>query len=691
MLSNATLPPETCTCVIWDIETFPNCFQFGWEDLDSDARGLFEISDRMDERDGFFAFLADCFRRKITFIGFNNLFFDYPVLHELMLRPAEAGASVAHLKADRIIAAQNGNKWSNMVWPDQRFIPQIDLFSLNHFDNVAKTTSLKALQFAMRAESIEELPVEPGTILTPDQMETNALYCMHDVSETKRFARFNAAEIAFRQALVPEYGTEVLNWNDTKIGSQIIIRALGDEACYDRKRGQRRQPKGTFRTTIVVNELIFPYIQFQHPEARKVLQAFRDKKIDAAKPGAISDIACEIDGFAFQFGVGGIHGSLDRTIVRSDADHIIIDADVTSLYPSIAIENNLYPEHLGPRFVDIYRDIRDQRIAAKKRGDTVSVAALKLALNGTYGNSNNAYSPMYDPQYTMATTINGQLLLLMLAERLLAIPTVQLIQINTDGVTFKVHKDQQRAVADVCAEWQTLTKLMLEYKTYSMFAVRDVNNYIAVGTDGKIKRKGAYDYPPTWAEYSGWWFRDYSGLVIPKAAEAAIVHGVDVAEFVAKHDDAFDFMLRAKTPRSSQLVMDPDGLTEANLPRVTRYYAARSDLGAKFVKRSPPVEGATPGHFKRKNGITDAEWFKGLREAKRETVEFNGETIERPEHDPTIHTKNKSMYEDRTMSVHACALPALAMSAFKWDQLDREWYVTEARKLVECFANVDPR
>ena len=86
------MPPVECRHIVWDIETFPNCFQFGWEDLDSDARGLFELSDRRNDSVELFAFLGECYTRRIVFIGFNNLFFDYPVLHELMLYPDEASA-----------------------------------------------------------------------------------------------------------------------------------------------------------------------------------------------------------------------------------------------------------------------------------------------------------------------------------------------------------------------------------------------------------------------------------------------------------------------------------------------------------------------------------------------------------------------------------------------------------------------
>lgn len=666
--------------IVWDIETFPNCFQFGWADLNSDACGLFELSDRRDDSRAFLQQMNAIRDAGWWMIGFNSLGFDYPVLHELLLHPERCTAATAYEKAQAIIAAQNVNRWGTMIWPDQRFMPQVDLYSAHHFDNNAKRTSLKQLQFAMRAQTIEELPFAVGSHLTPEQMDINGAYCMHDVSETKRFAWYSEEMLDFRAGLVDEYGVEAFNWADTKIGSQIIIKALGDEACYIRQRGKRREPRGTPRINIVVADIVFPYIEFRRPECRAVLQAFCTRTIDAAKPGAISDITCELDGFAFHFGVGGIHGSVDRRIICADADHLIIDMDVASLYPSIAIENGLFPEHLGQRFVAVYRDMRNRRVGYKRDGNKLLADAFKLALNGTYGNSNSPYSPMYDPRYTMQTTINGQLMLLMLAERLSELSSVKLIQINTDGLTLRAHKSSQQRIADVCAEWQELTRLELEYKLYERMCVRDVNNYLAVDTKGGVKRKGAYDWPapetPIGTAPSGprAWHGDQSAMVIQQAAEAALLHGADVGAFVRAHRDPFDFMLRAKTPASSRLMCD--GVAQQ---RISRYYAAVD--GHKLTRESPPVEHATPGHFKRRSGITDADWYAGLRATPTETIDG----LTRPQHNPEIHTKNKSTYDDRTMTVHQRALICNDAARFDWERVDYDWYIAEARKLVDCF------
>src|SRR6185503_5460559 len=225
-----------------------------------------------------------------------------------------------------------------------------------------------------------------------------------------------------------------------------------------------------------------------------------------------------------------------------------VDADVTGLYPSIAIQNRMYPEHLGERFVEVYKTIPAER--AKYPKGTPRNRGLKLAANGAYGNSNNEWSPLCDPQYTMQTTINGQLMLLMLAERLLRLG-VEIIQVNTDGITYAAPPHIVPFAAREEKIWQQETRLELEYANYRSFYCRDVNNYLAVKTDGEIKAKGAYYYPRTQEEYNGWWHKDWSALCVQKAVEEQLVRGVPVEIGIRDNRDPFDFMLRYKTPRGS--------------------------------------------------------------------------------------------------------------------------------------------
>ncbi len=255
------------------------------------------------------------------------------------------------------------------------------------------------------------------------------------------------------------------------------------------------------------------------------------------------------------------------------------------MYPNIAISNRIYPAHLGEKFCDIYQDVYEQRKSYAK--GSAENAMLKLALNSVYGESNNKFSVFYDPMYTISITINGQLSLLLLAEKLMQIEGLKLIQLNTDGITVALLRDTEEQYKSVCEQWQKQVGLELEYADYSKMLIRDVNNYIAVYTNGKLKRKGAYQY-----EGLGW-HQNQGGLVIPKAAEAAMLHGIPVREFISGHlnhpENKWDFLMRAKIPRSSRLVMVMDDGTEQLQQNVCRYYISAS--GGKLVKIMPPLEG----------------------------------------------------------------------------------------------------
>ena len=196
--------------------------------------------------------------------------------------------------------------------------------------------------------------------------------------------------------------------------------------------------------------------------------------------GVFKGLKANVGGIDFHFGTGGIHGSVSSQFVRSTNEWLIRDIDVASLYPSIAVVNKLRPEHLGEAFSVEYERLLTERRTHKK--GTVENASLKLAANGTYGNSNSKFSVFYDPKFTMAITINGQLMLCMLAEMLLEVPTLQFIQINTDGITYRVHRDYEPKAKEICEIWEKYTLLKLEDVDYSRMWIRDVNNYVAEST-----------------------------------------------------------------------------------------------------------------------------------------------------------------------------------------------------------------
>jgi hypothetical protein len=643
--------------IAYDIETYPNVFTFRCRHVDLDRRWAFEISPRRNDIVLMVQFINYCRINGNRWVGFNNIGFDYPVVHFIAQNQnALITYKDIYDKAMSIINAQHNARFTHMVWESDWLVPQIDLFKIHHFDNVARATSLKVLEFNMRMNNIEDLPFDVGTELTSDQIDVLCKYNDHDVDATVDFYHETKEQIQFREELTNKYDKNFINHNDTKIGKDYFIMELEKVApgcCYNYSNG-RRQMVQTIRDKIDLSDVILPCVSFSDPEFNRILDWFKSQVITETK-GVFKDISCNVNGFNFDFGTGGIHGSIESSIVSSDEEFIIIDLDVASYYPNLAIANKFYPAHLGSTFYKVYSDVYEMRKAHPKKEFPAINAMLKLALNGVYGDSNNKYSPFYDPQYTMSITINGQLLLCMLAEALMNSPDVQMIQINTDGLTIRCPRSLKPWIEQVQSWWENLTNLELEAAEYSRMFIRDVNNYIAEYTSGDLKRKGAY-------EYELGWHQNHSAIIVPKAAEAALVHGADIRSFIAGHDDIFDFFLRAKVPRSTRLEWGGEQVSN-----IVRYFI--STEGRPLEKVMPPA--GPEGAFKRKNGISDFQYQTVLEEV--------GDVW-----DERIHTKNKSVYEERRTGINTGWSVELCnnLEGVTFDTLNHEWYIKQAEKLV---------
>ncbi len=567
---------------VHDIENYPNVFLFGAIHALTETPYIFEISHRRDDRQAFYLFTEYLREHRAEEVGYNNLGYDYPVQHSILNNIMYITNADIYKKGDSIINAGDENRFAHMVWEKDWIVPQLDLYKIHHFDNQAKRTSLKTLEFNMRMENIEDLPFTPGTYLTDSQIDTLRQYLIHDLKATLMFYKHSKKLIDFRRELSAKYGRNFMNHNDTKIGKDYFIMELEKSGIQCFEPGSRK-PRQTHRPSIALNSVIFPYVRFEQPEFNRVLNWLRQQVITETK-GVFTDLSADINGFSFDFGTGGIHGSIESQTIRSTENYVIIDLDVASFYPNLAISNELYPAHLGKQFCTIYKNVYDMRSSYPK--GTPENAMLKLALNGVYGDSNNVYSPFYDPAYTMAITINGQLLLCMLAEELLKIPGLSMIQANTDGLTVYVPRVFTGQVEQVRHAWEKLTRLQLEEAIYDVMFIRDVNNYIAVYEGGKkVKRKGAYCHTTKTDENPKGdlgWHQNHSMQVVAKAAEAALVHNKDIRDFITSHEDIHDFMLVTKVPRNSKLLWG-----DKQVQNITRYYVSTD--GAPLTKVMPPL------------------------------------------------------------------------------------------------------
>lgn len=583
--------------VAYDEESFPNFWSVHMAAMDSDHEWMYEVSGRRDDSQHL---LFDMLSGRLTrMIGFNNVGYDYPLLHHAidLIKGGYTGEHLANLiyqKSQELIAATREEGWRLRVWQREVLVEQVDLYLLHHFDRMH--TSLKEVQFNIRSPSVEETPIPFGTWLTPDQMDLVIGYGRNDTRETKRFALKSRDAITFREDIIKRgwFGNECLSWNDGKIGAEYFKREL------EKKAPGLIKTEPVHRERIALAECILPWIRYDRPELRDMLAKLQTISFPAhAAKGAYKEVV-EVDGFKFDIGAGGIHGSVARRVVAANDGYVVADIDVRGYYPSVAIANSFRPEHMGQIFSDVYRDVRDTREIAKAAGLKVEAGTLKLSSNKVFGDLGSQHSPFRDPKAMIQITINGQLLQVMLVEQLLRIPTLEVIQMNTDGLTVRLHGTQVHNLEQACGWWQRMTHLSLEFKEYAGMWIRDVNNYLALEAPasqpvrsgwekhkGGIKRKGDYDHEMLSGSTGGQlaWHRDFSGLVIPKAAEAAFIHDIDPTDFITNHPEPYDFMMRARVKGAFRLELG-DGTP---LQSTIRYYIA--DPGVALVKWMPPLKG----------------------------------------------------------------------------------------------------
>lgn len=621
-------PNGTCRvisdCVIYDTEIYPNVFTCVFFSPYKNTWQRYEISARRNDTNRFCRTLRALAKRGARLVGFNNIGFDYPLIHGLLqwqaCKPNLHAADVLTLlndKANAIIESEFKDRFAHVIPEWNWLVQQLDLQKVHHFDNKARLTSLKQLEFNMRSPIVEDLPFEAGTPLTEEQIEELLEYNENDVLETWRFFDISKKKLDFRNSLTKtdKSGADFSNYNDTKIGKMIFQRELettvDPEICYYKEGGKgRRKMRQTHRSIIHVGEILSDKISFRTPEFQAIHGWLKCASVPSAKMRSpFSELSIEALGDVWQFtnqkpmrkktgeklikdlhvvhhdveyifGGGGLHACNLPGTYQEDDKFAIIDVDVVSYYPSLAIVNRFYPKHLTEAFCDVYERLKERRVSFAK--GTVENAALKLALNGVYGDSNNVYSPFYDPQYTLSITVNGQLMLCMLAESLTTIPDCTVIQANTDGVTVKVPRDYVSRLRHLMKDWEAKTGLELEEASYRAFYARDVNNYAAQYKSGDMKRKGAYEYELDWN-------KNFSTLVIQKAVEAHLTKGTPVREFLENHEDDYDFFYCAKCPRTSRITLtNLDKSYKIVIRNLNRVYVSKS--GHYMTKVMPPLK-----------------------------------------------------------------------------------------------------
>lgn len=572
--------------VVYDIETIAGIFTYTALDVNTQQIYQFVIHPLRNDLEGLKSHLMSLKGQ----IGFNNIDFDYQIIHFilktydfLILQEHEKIIEIIYKRAQEIISAQNNEeKYKNSVKQKDWIIPQLDLFKLWHYNNKARSTSLKSLEISMNYPNVMDMPISHNK-KDIKELEIQEIldYNLNDVEATYEFYKRSKEKIDLRKQLQATYNIPCINFSDSKIGEQLTLKLYCEKTGKDFWKVKELR---TYRPKIVIKDCIFDYVKFQSKEFNDFLDRLKEKVVSSTK-GAMDDSVI-YKGVKYDFGSGGLHFCITPGVYEADSEYYIIDLDVSSLYPSIAVENRLFPAHLGENFCDVYENILQQRIKAKNEGNVVISDGLKLSLNSVYGKSNDLHSFLYDPKYTLQTTINGQLLLTLLSESLVDnITDITILQINTDGITIKINKNSINKYYDLCKEWEKSTNLVLEYKYYKKMIIRDVNNYLALDEKNKIKNKGCFEVDKVVGNEIAY-HKDNSFKIIPIALQEYFINNIPIEKTIKNHTNIYDFCGRIKFTKDSygethQLINSKDEVIKQQ--KNVRYYISK--LGCTFIKQ----------------------------------------------------------------------------------------------------------
>lgn len=481
-----------------------------------------------------------------TCVTFNGINYDLP-----MCEMAIHGLSLLKLKqaSDQIIQEEQRGS-------DVRRKNKAKSVKCDHIDLIEVAplfASLKGYAGRMHSRKMQDLPFHPSTILSASQIAIVRWYCVNDTHNTAHLRETLKEQIELRYTLSNEYKVDLRSKSDAQIAEAVMSAELHRRTGIKPKRPE-------IEVGTMFRYQVPPWMQFKSPLMQWALGVVARAKFvvdytgSIAMPEEIKDLKLDINGTTYTMGIGGLHSTESTVAHHTDENYIMIDKDVESFYPRIILNQGMYPEHLGPVFLQVYRTIVDRRLEAKANGNKPVADSLKIVINGSFGKFGSKYSILYAPNFLTQTTLTGQLSILLLIE-MLEMAGIHVVSANTDGIVIKCPRNGVHLLDQVVAEWERITQYKTEETRYLSLYSRDVNNYIAVKQkfdkatnkwlevpDG-IKSKGAYANP--WNDPKNLAMRLHKNpttTVCVEAVEALLIKGTPIDHTIRNETDIRKFV-----------------------------------------------------------------------------------------------------------------------------------------------------
>ena len=492
-------------------------------------------------------------------IGFNSRHYDQYIFKGVL-----AGFNPKEINDWIIIQDRPGWQFSDLM----RNFPLNNYDVMNGIDRGLKTFE------GFMGNSIREssVPFDIDRPLTDAEKAETEKYCTHDVEQTIEVFIKRKSDFEAQMGLLEMFHMPLSNISKTKV-------QLSAEILEAKKRTYNDEFDISFPPTLQVEKYRHVVDWYMNPENR--CYEYVTEKGTVKKKQLETIVA----GVPHIFGWGGVHGAVEKY----SGEGYFLNMDVASLYPSLMIRYNLHSRSCNP---EKFNDIVETRLKFKHEKNPLQ-APLKIVINGTYGAMKDKNNPLYDPRQANNVCVYGQLLLLDLMEHLEAVPGLEIIQSNTDGVLVKMARyDDYDAIDDICYEWEQRTGLKLEFDEYQKVFQKDVNNYVIVDAEGKYKSKGAYVKKLS--------DLDYDLPIVNKAVVDFMVNGVPVEVTISNCDDLKEFQQVKKISNKYKYILHGDKVLKE---RCVRCFASvrRSDGGLFKVHsntgRTAKVEGTPPQAF----------------------------------------------------------------------------------------------
>lgn len=558
--------------IVYDIEIFPNVFHCTCKDTETNKLYFFEISNRKNQ----LTELVDFFFFKNTgdkmFCGYNNKHYDDVIINYLIDFYYKMD-SLSYLKicnslfnlSSTIVTSEEGDTSKFKRWKYAKYFYSMDLLTMLFSSKLR--VGLKEMQVTMHYKNVEEYSGDFNQFLPDSEIDNMIEYNINDVESTTELLNRLKDDVQLRLFIEKEYGIDALSMDSVKFGETLLLKKYCEETRLS------EQYVKTLRSPmdyIPLKDVILPFISYKNPKLQDVLEDMKSQ-IVYSKERKSYEKKFVLSNVRYSVGVGGIHSLHTPQIFVPSDNEYIGHSDVASMYPSFIIKYKWIPRHLGKEFWQVYSQIYKERIEAKHSGQKLKNLALKLTLNSVTGKMQQETSWMYDPFSVFKIRINGQLILLMLVDRLLEL-NCKIVQVNTDGVMYIAQKTQREAVQEAVSEVEQLTQLTFESDDYEAFYQYAINDYFGV-------EKGySQSHDPKLIEKKGMFITDprlgkgLAPAIIPKAVINYFLTKQPTSEYIKSSKNIEDFLMYQRVDKKFKVLHG-----DVPIQRINRFYASTND------------------------------------------------------------------------------------------------------------------